>query len=143
MTLIYKTGNMLDAPGIPVIPVNCVGVMGAGLAKAAAEKWPWIIAPYKSYCAGGANSINPGDMELESNGDHVICLLATKAHWKYPSDLRWVEIGLVRLASGSWPEAVWNTPKLGCGLGGLDWKDVKPLMEKYLSDAPGTFNVWE
>lgn len=144
--IICRKGDMLEAPGIPVIPVNCVGVMGKGLAKQAADKWPWIVPFYKEISCGGMNDIAPGQVRWVSNDDvdgSTICLLATKAHWRDPSRLIWVERGLEHLAASSWDGAVFNIPKLGCGLGGLDWKDVKPLMEKYLTDAPGTFNVWE
>lgn len=142
----YRTGNLLDAPGIPVIPVNCVGVMGAGLAKQAADKWPWIVAPYKDMCHGRyryQKCFEPGDVAIESDGNDTICLFATKQHWRSASDLDWIERGLKRLVAHSFPSSIFNVPKLGCGLGGLDWADVKPLMVKYLTNAPGAFNIYE
>lgn len=144
--ILYRTGDMLSAPGISVIPVNCVGVMGKGLALQAAKKWPWVVPLYKEITRGGIADIAPGEVRWFSNDvvdDHTLCLLATKAHWRDPSRLVWVKRGIEHIAGSSWDGAIFNVPKLGCGLGGLDWKDVKPLMEKYLTDAPGTFNVWE
>lgn len=138
----YRTGNLLDTPGIPVIPVNCVGVMGKGLAKQAAEKWPWMEAEYKRRCKARL-ILEGGDVSWVYDGKQMVCLFATKKHWKAPSEIAWIASGLARLRDVATSETVMNLPKLGCGLGGLDWADVKPLMVKYLSGAPGEFNIYE
>lgn len=142
----FKQGDMLAAPGIPVIPVNCVGVMGKGLALAAKKKWLWVFEGYKEACRGYDDPdmvLVPGACLWESNGTETICLLTTKDHWRDPSRQEWIEDGIRQLARSSWESAVFNVPKLGCGLGGLDWNDVRPLMVKYFTDAPGMFIVWE
>lgn len=54
MTISISNGDLF-APGFDavVIPVNCVGAMGAGLAREAARRWPGVEAPYKAACSKG------------------------------------------------------------------------------------------
>lgn len=73
--------------------------------------------------------------------------LATKAHWRDPSKLEWVDAGLAAMRDqinfGPKPkiESV-AIPALGCGLGGLNWADVLPLIEKHFADCPATVYVY-
>jgi len=132
MKINYINGDILkdDADGI-VIPVNTVGVPGAGLAKAWAQKDPVAAGVYKALCKQGRIKI--GEVAIVKHGDTRWVMFPTKDHWKHPSRLEWIEAGLMdlqRYAPGFQSLAV---PALGCGLGGLKWDDVKRLMETYLS----------
>lgn len=131
---------------IIVIPVNCVGVMGAGLAKQVLQKWPYILKDHKRFCR--MNSLLPGMVRMTSaEGGPFFALAATKDDWRDPSKLDWIESCLIEIrneaahfqyVAGSVTVAI---PALGCGLGGLDWKDVKPLIEGTFALLPGILAV--
>lgn len=121
-----------------VIPTNLVvrkdghAVMGAGLAKEAADMFPGL-----SLALG--NHIKTRDSELYVR--HPVICLPTKTHFKNPSDLNLIADGCTRLAqlSEAW-YLVGHTnnvlvPRLGCGLGGLNWeREVRPVVDSILSD---------
>ena len=113
-----------------VNPVNCVGVMGAGLAKQFREKYPTMYKNYRADCKCGR--YRPGWVYMEHVYDgHFIANMATKNDWRDPSETKWVIEGIRQLR-----ETLDSTPKLqsvaipriGCGLGGLDWNDIRPFI---------------
>lgn len=114
----------LDA-SILVNPVNCQGVMGAGLARQFALRYPSILAPYKRACstkqmvAGGVLMVTPDENPMVR-----VANLATKDHWKSPSQITWIESGVHNLAATLNEPSSIAIPQLGCGLGGLQWVDV-------------------
>lgn len=150
-----------------VNPTNLMGPMGAGLAKKFKEKFPGLEGIYRVSCAKRAKeetydgfrsaekpsgfirthsseTMFEGDLFLFENpvgnpdGPRVLCF-PTKRHWKDPSDLDLIRKGLQTFVSEYRQYNIKSItfPKLGCGLGGLDWeKEVKPLMHKYLDDLP-------
>lgn len=125
----YHKGSILESRADAIInTVNCKGVMGAGIAKEVAKRYPHILKDYQASVAVG--SFTPGTVlwypTMESKPDWVICF-ATKDHWKASSQYRWITIGLSNL--------VWTFknlqkselaisssafPALGCGLGKLN-----------------------
>lgn len=111
-----------------VNPVNCVGVAGAGLAHEFRTRFPEAFAVYKRECDQG--NIRPGRGEIVSAylGAFYIVYFPTKTHWKYPSQLRFIELGLDWMINNIIPGSRVAIPKLGCGLGGLDWETVKPII---------------
>lgn len=140
----HRRGNILDSEAdLIVIPVNTVGVMGAGLAKAAARKWPHLERGYRNWCrrfrpSGGGLCV-PFPEERPT-----ACLLATKEHWRDPSRLGWVAVGLDRLADYvDWKDVPSIAlPMLGCGLGGLRETDVLPMIEAAFGAGPRVVEVW-
>lgn len=121
-----------------VIPVNCVGIMGAGLAKQCARRHPEVLDPYRSACKSG--EIRPGHPVMIGR----FVMFPTKNHWRNPGQLIWIEVGLKRI-----PELVEGiqrlaVPRIGCGLGQLDWKSqVKPLCLTLLCDLPIDVIIYE
>jgi O-acetyl-ADP-ribose deacetylase (regulator of RNase III) len=126
-----------------VCPVNCVGVMGKGLAKAIKELYPWSVDTYEKSC--GNRQLTPGNIisaypntTLPGSNirNPIILHAATKNHWKNKSQIVWVkaclrEISTFMAQSGATSIAI---PKIGCGLGGLSWIDVEPLFENVFLD---------
>lgn len=115
--------------------VNTVGVMGAGLAKKFAQRWPDMEASYKTACLTRVCRIGAVHMWRTPAGYGAatwIANLPTKAHWRDPSRYEYVEQGLADLAAKLRHYQVSSVaiPALGCGLGGLDFKRVLPLIEK-------------
>ena len=113
---------------------NTVGVMGKGVAKAIKNRFPWCYLPYKNACAN--NELEPGEIfvvkheDLEQN-PIVIIDAATKKHWRNKANIEWV-IGCFKNLRDYAEENRCRSmavPKLGCGLGGLDWEDVEEEMK--------------
>lgn len=114
-----------------VCPVNCKGVMGAGLARDFRERYRTNYLEYRARC--NRNLLMPGSVfTVRSPGmePEYIINFPTKLHWRDPSRIGYIENGIHALAAevnriGLESVAV---PGLGCGLGGLDWKAVRPLL---------------
>lgn len=114
--------------------VNLVGVMGAGVAKEYKQRYPEAFSKYRIACGRG---FKVGQLLLQhlNDGRFGLCF-PTKQHWKNPSQLEWIESGLIKLVEtykrfGITSLAI--TP-LGCGNGQLDYEtQVRPLMFKYLN----------
>ncbi len=141
MTIIYTDGDILTDPAEAiVIPVNTVGVPGAGLAKAWAKKDPDAADVYKSLCEKGL--VKVGEINIIIHGDSRWIMFPTKEHWKHPSRLEWIEDGLVDLQPQVTGLESLAVPALGCGLGGLEWDDVRRLMEIYLLPLRIPINIY-
>lgn len=124
----------VDAQTI-VNTVNCVGVMGAGLALEFQLRFPEMEKDYVERCK--AKKVEVGRPYLyKGYGNPWILNFPTKSHWKYPSKLEWIEQGLAYFARNYQRGGITSIafPKLGCSNGGLEWNVVSPLMEKYLQD---------
>lgn len=119
-----------------VIPTNCVGVMGAGLAKQAALRYPSVLQRYQHYHQRVGLSIDRLLCYPVEDGRSLI-LLPTKQHWRDPSQLKWVDANLARLARGLERPSNQITslalPLIGAGLGGLDRNDVIACVYHHLN----------
>lgn len=120
-----------------VIPVNRVGAMGAGIAKEARRRFAYALAEYSALLARDALPI--GSAVLVRG----LIFLPTKEHYRNPSRLEWIDAGLRALATFDVGKLKGvHLPALGCGLGGLSWGDVEPLVRLHLEPSPTTFYVF-
>ena len=133
---------------IRVNTVNCVGVMGAGVALAFKKRYTSMFADYAEQCSLGL--IRPGKPSVWHSSDALledveVVNFPTKDHWKKPSEYSYVESGLQWLSTylKERKGKVVTLPALGCGHGGLEWVRVKELIEKYLGDSPAQILVFE
>ena len=128
--------NIFESKSMALVnTVNCVGIMGAGLAKEFKLRFPEMFKDYVKKC--NENKIKIGKLDIYKINDRKIIInFPTKDHWKYPSKLEYIEKGLNDFVKNykSWNIKSIAFPQLGCGKGGLKWNDVKYLMEKYLTD---------
>ena len=121
--------------GLLVNPVNCVGTMGKGLAKEFSLRFPGLLADYRRECLSGRLSLGgyyfwfvPGGQPL------AVVNLPTKRHWREGSAWEPIAESLARITDVlmSCGEDVTKLslacPKLGCGLGGLAWAEVRPRL---------------
>jgi len=121
-----------------VNPVNCVGIMGKGLALKFKNKFPDMFLEYKKHCQ--EDIIQIGKMFVYSifhkNKDWYIINFPTKKHWRENSKIEYIEEGLKDLVKEIEKLKLTSIaiPALGCGLGGLEREDVSALIKKYLSD---------
>ena len=158
MTIIYTDGDILMDPAEAiVIPVNTVGVPGAGLAKAWAKKDPDAASVYESLCEKGLVEVGEINITpalhrthdlLSKSGASVIhgdsrwIIFPTKEHWKHPSRLEWIEQGLKDLQPQVTGLESLAVPALGCGFGGLEWDAVRRLLEKYLTPLSASITIY-
>lgn len=116
-----------------VIPVNTVGIMGAGLAKQFADQWPGIQAEYKEACKNG--EIQLGQVYVIENwiedAAKYFVMFPTKGHWREKSNLTHIEQGVADLATVVRHLRIRSiaVPMLGCGLGELKPDHVIPIIE--------------
>ena len=133
----YIKGDLFHSPAkILVNTVNTVGVMGKGIALEFRKQYPEMFYRYKQLCEEGKLDI--GNLFLWRKEKKWVLLFPTKRHWRNPSKIEYIESGLQKLAE-NWDKLGADSiafPRLGCGNGGLDWNDVRPLMEKYLRNLP-------
>lgn len=139
MAIEYTTDSIFDTGAdILVCPVNCKGVMGKGLALEFKRRFHEAEDQCKWFLSAGM--LGPGRVGLSSQVPHgagfvAILFAATKDHWRNPSKLEWVDSILDSIAR-FFPRALSQSialPALGCGLGGLQWDNVRPLIERHLS----------
>jgi O-acetyl-ADP-ribose deacetylase (regulator of RNase III) len=136
----FTRGNLLDAPVEALVnTVNTVGVMGKGIALAFKLRFPENFEAYAKACRAGI--VQTGHMFVHEDGDlsgpRWIINFPTKKHWRDPTRIEWIVSGLADLklvlrAKGIRSVAI---PALGCGNGGLAWTDVRPLIERALSEV--------
>ena len=131
----YCEGTVFNVNASALVnTVNCVGVMGAGIALEFMLRYPEMFDDYEDKC--NAKKILTGKVDYYKNKDGTIIInFPTKTHYKYPSKLLWIETGLQHFVNTYSEFGIKSVafPKLGTSNGGLDWNDVKLLMEKYLS----------
>lgn len=130
--VIEKRGSILSSKTeILINPVNIVGVMGVGTALAFRDKYPKCYKSYKKACNNADLTI--GKIQaLKMEDGHIIVNLPTKKHWKNPSRVEYIEASFKKLAQYCSARGVKKIamPKVGCGLGGLNWeKDIYPLLD--------------
>lgn len=128
-------GNMFESQVKTLVnTVNCVGVMGKGVAAEFKKRFPDMFKEYKRKC--DAKMVLPGTPYFFGNlfGQSVVNF-PTKNHWRSPSKLDDVATGLELFAKNykDWGIESIAFPPLGCGNGGLDWDIVGPLMYQTLS----------
>lgn len=142
MTIKYTHGDLLKQDDIDAIvnTVNCVGVMGKGIALQFKNKWPANFVQYQIECKVG--NVRPGRMLVHDSGGlmkpNYIVNFPTKDHWRGASKIEFIRDGLVDLIAQVRKLGIRSiaVPPLGCGNGGLAWDEVKPLIESAFSQLP-------
>ena len=134
MSVIVKKGNIFDEPVEALVnPVNCEGAAGRGLACAFRGRFPENHEAYQAACR--RNELVPGRLFVFLTGlDQPECIVnfPTKRYWRLPSKLGYIDAGLGDLVNLVQTRGIQSiaVPALGCGLGGLDWDEVRPLIVK-------------
>lgn len=137
----FKQGNLLEADVEALVnTVNCVGVMGKGIALQFKQAFPDNFRQYERACR--ANEVQPGKMFSVSTGSlfnpKYIINFPTKRHWKGKSRLEDIQAGLKALIAEVKHLGICSIgiPPLGCGNGGLEWSQVKPIIESAFAELP-------
>jgi len=136
------------------ISVNTFGAMGKGLASRAKENFPQVYVAYQQLCLDGRLTTkspclykeeysydahmadDPDTLTKRPNDGRWFLLFATKKNWRNPSQIEYLEDGLQWLLENVGKEGIKSLamPALGCGLGGLPWHRVGPVMCRYLRE---------
>jgi len=130
----HRSGNILETQAEAIVnPVNCVGVMGKGLAKEFKSKYPDNFVFYKQECENG--NVIPGRMCVFKTADKYVINFPTKNHWRDKSKTADIASGLEDLVKVVKTNNIKSIaiPAIGCGLGGLEWMTVKEKIEKAFS----------
>ena len=135
----FKTGDILEEEVEALVnTVNCVGVMGRGIALQFKRVFPRNFKEYAARCK--RNEVQPGRMLVFETGEMLtpryIINFPTKRHWRGKSRIEDIESGLRSLAEEIRSRRIRSIaiPPLGSGLGGLSWSDVRDRLEEALSD---------
>jgi O-acetyl-ADP-ribose deacetylase (regulator of RNase III) len=135
-------GNILKADAEALVnTVNCIGFMGKGIALQFKKAYPGNFDAYNKACKAG--EVQPGRMfivELHSilNPKYIVNF-PTKRHWRADSRYEDIESGLEALVAEVRNRGIQSIaiPPLGCGLGGLDWNRVRPMIEQAFAALSG------
>ena len=138
----YKTGDIFaeDAEAL-VNSVNCVGIMGRGIALQFKNRFPDNFKAYSEACK--RDEVVPGRMFVYELGrmtnPRYIINFPTKRHWRGKSRMGDLEAGLQALAGEIKERNIMSIaiPSLGSNLGGLDWAEVRPRIVRALAGLDG------
>lgn len=140
MTITFKHGDMFQEPTQAIVnTVNCVGVMGKGVALEFKKRWPDNFSAYRDLCRN--KKLIPGKMfvfdrgGLITDGPRFLINFPTKNNWRSKSKISYIIDGLDDLVHTIKIMNITSIsiPPLGCGNGGLDWSEVKCIIEEKLS----------
>jgi O-acetyl-ADP-ribose deacetylase (regulator of RNase III) len=137
----WRPGDILkDDSEALVNTVNCVGIMGRGIALQFRRAYPDNFKAYEAACRRG--EVEPGRMLIYETGlltnPRLIINFPTKRHWRGKSRIEDIESGLTALVSEIRDRGINSIaiPPLGSGLGGLSWTKVRPIIEQALESLP-------
>ena len=137
----FTSGDILKCEADALVnTVNCVGVMGRGIALQFKNMYPDNFKAYAAACQREA--VQPGHMFVYETGQltppRFIVNFPTKRHWRGKSRIEDIDAGLSDLVKVIRNKDIRSIaiPPLGSGLGGLDWNDVRPRIEHALAELP-------
>ena len=135
----FKTGDILSEEADALVnTVNCVGVMGRGIALQFKRAFPENFRAYAARCK--RNEMQPGRVFVFETGQvlppRYIVNFPTKRHWRGKSRMEDIEAGLWSLADEIRSRGIRSiaVPPLGSGLGGLSWPEVRIRLESALGE---------
>lgn len=142
----FINGNIFNSKAQTIVnTINCVGVMGKGIALVFKLRYPLMFDTYKRYCE--EKQIGIGKLWLYNQQPNTPWVLnfPTKYHWKYPSKLEYLEKGLIKFSDTYKEKCITSIafPLLGTHNGGLNREVVKMLMIKYLSKCDIPIEIYD
>jgi O-acetyl-ADP-ribose deacetylase (regulator of RNase III) len=146
MAIKFIKGNIFNSKAQTIVnTVNCVGVMGKGIALVFKLRYPKMFDLYKDHCK--SKLIEIGKLWLYKGEENAPWVLnfPTKFHWKYPSKIEYLEKGLEKFCSTYKDQGITSIafPLLGTHNGGLDKDTVLNLMEEYLGKCVIDIEIYE
>jgi O-acetyl-ADP-ribose deacetylase (regulator of RNase III) len=144
-----KKGNIFTTKCQTIVnTVNCVGVMGAGIAYEFKLRFPDMFKKYKEFCDNGLIDIGKlwiYKLPKDNNENYEYILnFPTKKHWKYPTKIEYLEKGLQKFINTYQQRGIKSIafPLLGASKGGLSEKESINIMQEYLSKIDIPVEIW-
>lgn len=146
MAIKHIKGNIFSSKCQTLVnTVNCVGVMGKGIALVHKLRYPNMYEEYREHCKN--KLIKTGTLWLYNKQQNAPWILSfpTKFHWKYPSKIEWVEQGLQKFVETYEKKGITSIafPLLGTHNGGLDTIEVRKLMVEYLEKCNIDIEIYD
>lgn len=146
MAVIHKTGDIFESDAEVIgHGVNLQGVMGAGIAKTVKELYPSVYEGYKQAVEFGALGAGGTLILPTDDGDLYIANIASQVKTGANADLNLLESGLMETVDQMRDMGLYTLalPRIGAGIGGLDWEDVLDIIESEAEVNPDfTIEVW-
>lgn len=128
----FVAGDLFATAGLPALAhgCNCAGAMGKGIAVEFKRRFPEMFAEYRSRCRSGRFSL--GDVFTWDTGEIVVFNLGTQKTWQTKADLEAVQTALRRMVTEAESRKLRGVamPRIGAGLGGLDWSIIRRELEE-------------
>ncbi|MBK7583624.1 MAG: macro domain-containing protein [Myxococcales bacterium] len=145
MPTVFTKGDLFATDGLSAYAQGCngAGVMDSGVGGVFKRKWPRMFEEYQLRCSDGRFHL--GDVFVWIEGDETIFNLCIQEHWKKKAKLAALVQALrkmIELAPGSGIERI-GLPRIGTGLGGLDWPRVKKVLSEMGQETAVTLVVFE
>jgi O-acetyl-ADP-ribose deacetylase (regulator of RNase III) len=134
----FTSGDLFAAPGLVGLAhgCNCAGAMGKGIALEFRRRWPAMYEEYRKRCAAGSFSL--GDVFAWKADDGVTVFnLGTQRTWRTQAELPAIEAAVGRMLELAAERTVRRIglPRIGAGLGGLPWPEVKALLQRVAASS--------
>lgn len=123
--------------------VNCAGIMGAGIALECRLRYPKMFEQYAKLCSD--KQLDIGQLWLYKNPKRWVLNFPTKKHWRYPSRLEYLHLGLQKFVATYAERGITSVafPLLGAQNGGLNKAQSMALMQQYLSQCSIPIEIYE
>jgi len=145
MPAVFTKGDIFATEGLSAFAhgCNCAGAMGAGIAIEFKRRWPAMYEEYAARCADGRFGL--GDVFVWSEGDVTVYNLGTQAHWRKKAQLPALARALRKMTELAAHAGITRIglPRIGAGLGGLDWMRVKRVLGEVGAETDVTLTVFE
>lgn len=139
--IVIMHGDILKADAEALVnTVNCIGIMGKGIALQFKKAFPENFLHYKAVC--DRKELQPGKLFIYETSrlynPKYIVNFPTKNHWKEKSQITYIETGLSALMEEIRKRSISSIaiPPLGCGLGGLQWEEVRSIIIDIFEQEP-------
>lgn len=124
-------GNIFSIPGVNNYAhgCNCAGAMGKGIALQFKERFPEMYLQYKKLCKSGSFAL--GEVFMYNHGKGFVFNLGTQKSWTTKAEISAVDAAIGKMLQLARENEVKQIalPKIGAGLGGLDWESVKRIID--------------
>lgn len=139
-------GNIFNTKAQTIVnTVNCVGVMGKGIALVFKLRYPVMFEQYQEYCKQKLIAVGKLWIYKGETSDPWILNFPTKTHWKLPSEYKYIEEGLQKFVDTYKAKGITSIafPLLGANNGGLDKDKVMEIMYNYLSKCDIPVEIYQ
>jgi O-acetyl-ADP-ribose deacetylase (regulator of RNase III) len=140
-----RIGDLFEDASLPALAhgCNCAGSMGRGIAVEFRQRWPAMYQAYRRECKEGR--FRPGSVFVWEADEKTIFNLGTQPVPRPSAKLDYIEAALreaVRIAESK-DIPVIGMPRVGAGYGGLQWADIRPVVESIAAESGVLLLVYE